>query len=231
MCPTGEGCGTPLRISATRRMSYTLAKERIVLADDHPVFRDGLRRLIQRAAPDAMIAEASSYDELLTIARGGIPPTTIVVDLFYAGTSIEQYLPALRAEFARSSIIVVSMLEDPQEAKRIMSHGADGFISKSVPPGQIQAAITAVMNGEIVMQVRPRAAPAAESGHNDPGLTQRQLDVLRLLAKGRSNKEIACALAISPFTVRIHVSALLRSLGVSTRAAAAARATADGLIS
>ncbi|WP_288142424.1 response regulator transcription factor [Mesorhizobium sp.] len=203
-------------------------QERIILADDHPVFRKGLRLLIQRIAPGAETIEANSIPELLSLARTGQAPTTFIIDMMFSDVSIEPRLATLREEFQRASIIIVSMIEDPEVADRIMSYGVDGFISKSVAPSELLAAIAAIRDGDLVVKLESSGAPVASPPVT--GLTQRQYDVLQLLAKGKSNKEIAAELNISPFTVRVHVSSLLKVLGVTSRTAAAAKAAGDLLL-
>jgi len=201
--------------------------ERIILADDHPIFREGIRRLIQRTAPDAEIVEADSFTEMLRLARRRQAPSAFLIDLMFGDESIESTLPALRQEFNRASIIILSANEDRAIAERLLFKGADGFICKTVPPKEIAAGVAAVLDGEQVLIMRASATSPDDEQH--AGLTQRQLDVLRLLVAGKTNKEIGQALAISPFTVRIHVSALLKSLGVASRTAAATKASAYGL--
>lgn len=207
-----------------------MKQDRIILADDHPIFRDGLRRLVQRAVPDAAIDETGSYEELVSLARTGPLPTTIIVDLIFSGRSIEPALRDLRQEFNRSSLIVVSMVEDRRTAERIMALGADGFISKSVSPRALLAAIVAVRDGEAVIRIETSGRSLSEATADDVLLTPRQIEVLGLLAKGKTNKEIAVILGISPFTVRIHVSALFKTLDVTTRTAATAMALSNGLL-
>jgi DNA-binding NarL/FixJ family response regulator len=205
-----------------------LSSDTIIVADDHPVFRDGLCTLIRHMLPDAHVQCTDSYEDALAIARAATPPPAmLILDLLFARRSIKADLPALRREFNRASIVVVSMVDDKATVDALMAQGINGFINKSVPPQEITAAIAAVRNGELVVQVPQHAGvPGADNG----GLSDRQLEVLRHLAEGKTNKEIAIALSLSPFTVRIHVSALFRSLGVSTRAAAVAKGISDGLI-
>ena len=116
------------------------------------------------------------------------------------------------------------MLEDREVIDRVMAEGADGFIAKSLPPEAIAAALDAVRNGDFVCEMGD-GLPAMPADADGAALTARQREVLRLLGAGLSNKEIARALGISPFTARMHVSAVLHALGVNTRAAAAARAS------
>jgi DNA-binding NarL/FixJ family response regulator len=199
--------------------------ERVIVADDHPIFREGVTRLLGSAFAHAEIVEAGSVPEMLDAARSGAPPELFMLDLIFPGMDAQTTLPMLRAEFPRASLVVVSMVDDESTIRQIMDWGADGFIGKAVPSEGMLAAISGIRAGQFVVMastkggVRPRGIE----------LTPRQRDVLELLAEGKSNKEIGRSLAISPFTVRIHVSALLRLLNVETRTGVAAKARALGI--
>lgn len=207
------------------RRNQALQEDTIIVADDHPVFRDGLTTLLTRMLPEAEITATDTFDDALAIARSkSEPPSMFILDLFFTRRSIKDALPALRREFASSSIVVVSMADDKITIDDVLACGVNGFINKAVRPEVLTEALAAVREGDVVTRV-----PEPDLIET-PSLTERQSEVLRHIAAGKSNKEIAIVLGISPFTVRIHVSALFRALGVTTRAAAVSQAVSDGLL-
>ncbi|CRM90743.1 response regulator transcription factor [Pseudomonas sp. C 49-2] len=192
---------------------------RIIIADDHPMFREAMLRTVQRILPDALMQEAGDLETVLALIREGGEVDTLILDLRFPGLTCMSQLVDLRQQLRRTTLIVVSMVDDPALIDQVMALGADGFIGKNIAPDEIGQALLAIREGEVLVKFAPSGLLPLDT-HT---LTARQQDVLRLIAQGKTNKEIAKALDISPFTVRIHVSSLLRTLDVPSRAAAAVK--------
>jgi DNA-binding NarL/FixJ family response regulator len=198
---------------------------RILIADDHPLFRAALRSAVAQARPDAMIAEV---DDLAgVIARLEAEPDTdlVLLDLHMRDSHGLTGLAALRVQFPAVAALVVSASEEASVVRRALDHGAVGFVPKRTPPAEIVVAIRAVLDGE--RWLPPALAAALDSAASDPAdaalamrlsrLTGQQFRVLAQIGEGRLNKQIADSLGIQERTVKAHVSAIFEKLGVRNR--------------
>ncbi|KWU52571.1 LuxR C-terminal-related transcriptional regulator [Pseudomonas palleroniana] len=192
---------------------------RIIIADDHPMFREGMTRTVQRLLPGAVIQEAGDLDAVQALLLDPGEVDTLILDLRFPGLTCMSQLAKLRQQLRRTTLVVVSMVDDRELIEQVMALGVDGFIGKNIAPDEIGQALLAIREGEVLVKFAPSGLLPLDT-HT---LTPRQQEVLRLIAQGKTNKEIAKALAISPFTVRIHVSSVLRALDVPSRAAAAVK--------
>ncbi|RDV02542.1 DNA-binding response regulator [Sphingorhabdus pulchriflava] len=201
--------------------------ERIIVADDHPMFRDALVHSLRAEFPEADVVEFDNLPNALTAARDGPSPDMFILDLVFPGMEGPSSISNLRREFPAASLIVITMLEDPNVADQLLDAGADGFLGKGLTSGAILDGIRAVRAGEYVVNV---TAQAQGLPPEKPMLTPRQFEILRLLSTNMPNKLIARDLGLSHFTVRNHVSILMRSLKVQRRNQLGPRAAALGLI-
>ncbi|MDH0648532.1 response regulator transcription factor [Pseudomonas sp. GD03858] len=196
---------------------------RIIVADDHPLFREAMVSTVRRILPEARLEQAGTLHDVLRLAGDGDPLDTLILDLRFPGLTCIGRLVELRQQFRRTTLIIVSMVDEPEVIGQVMAAGADGFIGKSISPEEFGATILAIREGEVLVRYLPSGLLPPSAASELEQLTHRQQDVLRLIAQGKTNKEIARALDISPFTVRIHVSSLLKTLNVPTRTAAAVK--------
>ena len=197
----------------------------ILLVDDHPVFRDGLRHIVQQQFPSAEITEADSAGKMAAAIDRHGTFDLILLDLVFPGSEAEKSVAALRNNHPLSSIVGISMKNGPATVQAAMAAGANAFISKATPPASLISGLCRVAAGELVVLADEASAP---EGTQSP--SPRQLDVLRLIVKGFSNKEIATALNISYFTVRVHVSNMLRQWELPSRTSLATHALEQGWI-
>ncbi|HEU0023493.1 MAG TPA: response regulator transcription factor [Thermoleophilaceae bacterium] len=192
----------------------------IVLADDHSVVRSGLRMLLEAEPDIEVVAEAGDVDAAQRYVLGH-KPTVLVLDLNMPGGSSLDAIPNVGDASPGTSVVVLTMQEDPAFAREALQAGARGYVLKQAAGTELVQAIRAAATGGTWLNpelgARMAAAPATPVG--PPGdLTDREVDVLRLIALGHTNNEIAAQLYLSVRTVETHRAHIQQKLGLSTRA-------------
>jgi DNA-binding NarL/FixJ family response regulator len=197
---------------------------RVLIADDHPLFRSALRQVIEGMFSEFEIFEASTLDEALHVAGGAdLDLDVILLDLQMPGSSGFSGLVTLRNAAPSVPIVVVSAATSDEIMRSSITYGASGFIPKSFSKDMIGQAMSKVIRGEVFLPdeldriSRLHLGIPEKLGERLSALTQGELRVLELLAKGKSNKIIAYELGIKESTVKAHITAILRKLRVHNR--------------
>ena len=209
---------------------------RVLIADDHPLFRDGIRGLLGSLPNMEVVGEASSGEQAVELARE-LQPDVILMDIKMPGINGIEATREILHTSPRIGVLVVTMFEDDDSVFAAMRAGARGYLLKDSSGQEVGHAIRAVASGEAVFGpgVAQRlinffSAPSpAVSRRAFPELTEREEEILSLVAQGKSNQEIAKELFVSLKTVRNHVSNIFLKLQVADRAQAVIRAREAGL--
>jgi DNA-binding NarL/FixJ family response regulator len=208
-------------VEFSRHLQTPLTMSTILIADDHPLFREAMRRAVERAQPGALIAEAENVAQLQSLIEAHPEADLLLLDLTMPGAHGFSALAHIRATRPALPVIVVSAREEPMVIRRALAHGASGFVPKSADSELIQRALRTVIEGEtfdpfahgavrLDEQERELAKRLAE-------LTPQQFRVLTNLCEGKLNKQIAYDLDVTEATIKAHVTAILRKLGAHNR--------------
>lgn len=203
---------------------------RIIVADDHPLFREALQQALAPMMPGVSFVEAESFESLQDAVSDCEDADLVLLDLEMPGAQGFSVLTWLRHHHPALPVVVVSATSDASVMRRAVDLGASGFIPKSSPVETISDAIAAVLEGEIWLPEAALALDEAQLSEDDElarrvaSLTPQQFRVLDMLSDGLLNKQIAAELQVSEATVKAHVTAIFRKLGVRSRTQAAVAA-------
>ena len=207
---------------------------KILIADDHALFRDGLAMRLEQIAPDAAISQAAGYSQVLKNLKENPAIDLLIMDVEMQDMPWLEALKQIRETSPHTKIIVISASEDNRTIRTILSTGVNGYIPKRSEVKVFNNAVKLVIDGGTY--VPPNLIDNTPinnlSGRNSgiKTLTSRQFQVLDLIAQGKSNKQIAYDMGVSESTVKLHINALLRSLHVNNRTQAVVTAQKIGLI-
>ena len=219
---------------------------RILIVDDHTLFRRGLTALLARDQRHKVVGDAADASQAQRRALE-LQPDLILLDNHMGGVNGVDAIPALREAAPKARILVLTVSEDERDMAQALRNGASGYLLKTMEGDALTSSINRAMAGEPVvapeMTGKLVAAYRSASEASDPGitddktptsplesLTPRELDILRAVTAGASNKEIARQLSIAETTVKIHVQHILRKLDVTSRVHAAVMATEHGML-
>ena len=211
---------------------------RIMVVDDHALVRRGMSYVVKEGFPDAEVVEAESSAAALDVLHAGTKVDLALVDVRMPDLDGLELLRAIKAEWAEMPVIMLSTYENAPYVKRALADGAAGYLLKDATPEDLSQAINVAMSGSgNVLSPRviqnlfedQQGAGTSDGRRNEYSLTQRENDILAQLAEGRSNREIAQSLFLSEKTVKAHLAAIFRKLGVTNRTQAAMMAVQMGV--
>jgi len=200
---------------------------RVLSVEDHPVFRQGLATIIGTESDMVLVGQAATAAEAIAEFRRLRPDITLM-DLRLPGTNGTDALIAIRGEFPKARVIMLTSSESDGEIQRALRAGASGYVLKSMPQDKLLAVIRSVHAGKRHVPADVAARLAEHLGEED--LTARELEVLRLIQDGYKNKQIADKLSISENTVNFHIKNLVDKLGATDRTHAVTIAVRRGLL-
>ncbi len=200
----------------------------LLVVEDHALVREGLLATLKNLGAETRTFGVPDANEAIGILEKE-DIDMMILDLMLPGTKGQTFLPVVRRRFPTVPVVVLSALDDADTVSRVMKAGASGFVSKSGSSTELLEALRAVLSGEIYLPPKlQELTNRSETAHGEGkslaqrfGLTTAQARVLELLAEGRSNRQIGELLGLSEGTVKIHVSAIMKALGVSNRSEAA----------
>ena len=203
---------------------------KLVIADDHPIFRRGLRQLLEVQSDFEVVAEAEDAESAKRYVLGH-RPDVLVIDLNMPGQAALEVIPELRREFPATQIVVLTMQNEPAYARKALSAGALGYVLKDAAAQELVTAVRSAARGESFLNPRLGAKLASEPADAVPGgLSQRELEVATMLALGYTNAQIGAQLFISTRTVETHRAHIQQKLNIGDRRGLVEFAFKHGLI-
>lgn len=209
---------------------------KVIVADDHALIREGMRHLLEAAEKDCQVLETPGFDGVMDLLDAHPDVSLVLLDLNMPGMAGVDSLKTVQDKLPSAGLVVVSASEDRTDIRRVLDAGAAGYIPKSSSNEVMLSALKLILAGgayvpPVLLHGREGGASSSSSALGDiPALTERQTQVLTLMADGQSNKEIARTLDLSESTVKAHVSNIMRLFDASSRAKAIKSAADLGMV-
>jgi DNA-binding NarL/FixJ family response regulator len=200
----------------------------VLLVDDHALVRKGFRRILEDDPGIFVVGEASEGEEAVRLALE-LKPKVVVMDCALPGVSGIDATRRIRAKMPDATVLMLSMHSEDTLVRQALEAGARGYILKNALELDLVSAVKRVAAGHLVLDP-PLAKPAALKGERDSGLTARELEILRHIVAGKSNKEIAAELGLSANTVGVHRANIMDTLGIHKTAELVVYAIRNGLV-
>jgi DNA-binding NarL/FixJ family response regulator len=201
---------------------------RVIIADDHGLMVEGTKQALQKAGGFEVVGEATNGAQVLPLVRR-LQPDLVLLDLRMPQMDGLTCLTKIRKEFPKVKVAILSVSQDPEVIQTVLKRGANAYIVKTVDPDDLPAALRQAVEGTVFTTVGVSEEPG-ERAAKDAGLTDRELVIVRAVARGLSNDAIAKELWVAEQTVKFHLTNIYRKLGVSNRTEAARYAFERGLL-